>query len=120
MKLEHVNGKSVETDKLPDVDALLMEESKKLHEQFAKYNRQLFLVGEMKSMEDKTPSNGCVFFHVGEPGIDKNPEVMQKAVGLYYGRIDGYIRSMSNHSLGIGRIPPPQVEPYPLPPQPES
>jgi hypothetical protein len=113
MKLEHVNGKTVETDKLPDVDALLMEASKGLHELFAKYNRQLFLVGEMKSTEDKPASNGCVFFHLGEPGIDKNPEVMQKAVGLYYGRIDGYIRSMSNHSLGIGRIPPPQVEPYP-------
>jgi hypothetical protein len=31
MKIEHITGTSVETDKLPDVDALLMEESQKLH-----------------------------------------------------------------------------------------
>ena len=113
MKLEHVNGKTVDTDKLPDVDAILMEASKELHALFAKYNRQLFLVGEMKSMEDKSAACGCSFFHLGAPGIEKDPEALQKAAGMYYGRIDGYIRGMSNHALGIGRIPPPQVEPYP-------
>jgi hypothetical protein len=111
MKLEHTNGETVNTDNLPDVDALLMEASKALHEQFAKYNRQLLLVGEMKSTEDKSSSDGCVFFHVGEPGIEKNPEVFNKAIGRYYERINGYVRMMSNHSLGIGRIPPPIVEP---------
>ena len=113
MKLEYVNGKTVETDKLPDVDALLMEASKGLHELFAKYNRQLFLVGEMKSMEDKPASVGCVFFHLCTKETSENPEAMSKVVNAYYGRIDGYIRGMSNHALGIGRIPPPVVEPYP-------
>jgi hypothetical protein len=120
MKLEHVSGASVETDKLPDVDALLMEASKGLHELFAKYNRQLFLVGEMKSTEDKPASNGCVFFHVGEMGLQDDKKKFNEALGRYYGRIDGYIRAMSNHSLGIGRIPPPQPEPYTPPSDPES
>jgi hypothetical protein len=113
MEITHANGKSVDTDKLPDVDALLMEGSKALHELFAKYNRQLFLIGEMKSTEDKSASNGCSFFHLCSKETSEDPEAMQKAVGAYYGRIDGYIRGMSNHSLGIGRIPPPVVEPYP-------
>lgn len=113
MEITHVTGKTVDTDKLPDVDALLMEASKELHSLFAKYNRQLFLVGEMKSTEDKTATNGCSFFHLGAPELQKDPEAMQKAAGMYYGRLDGYIRGMSNHTLGIGRIPPPVVEPYP-------
>ena len=87
MKVEYVNGKSVDTDKLPDVDALLLEGSKELHALFVKYNRQLFLVGEMKSMEDKTASNGCVFFHVGNMNIEENPEEFKKAIGMYYGRL---------------------------------
>ena len=33
-------------------------------------------------------------------------------MNTYYGRIDGYIRGISNSTLGIGRIPPPLVEPY--------
>jgi|FAXJ01.1.fsa_nt_gi hypothetical protein len=113
MKIEHINGNTVDTDKLPDVDALLMEASKVLHEQFSRYNRQLFLVGEMKSTEDKSARNDCVFFHVGVPGSEKQPEEFNKAIGRYYGRIDRYVRMMSDQSLGIGRIPPPQVEPYP-------
>ena len=111
MKVEHVTGTSVETNNLPDVDAHLMEESKKLHETFAKYNRQLFLVGEMKSTTNNVANSGCVFFHVGQKGIEDDAEAFKLAIGRYYGRIDGYIRSMSNQRLGIGQIPPPQVEP---------
>jgi hypothetical protein len=116
MEIKHVNGKSVETDKLPDVDAILMEESQKLHAIFKKYNRQLFLVGEMKSREDSKTINGCVFFHVmpeDPEGKPVDPQAYQKASGYYWGRVDGYVRSMTNHRLGIGVIPPPQVEPYP-------
>lgn len=116
MEIKHVTGTSVETDKLPDVDALLMEESKKLHTLFKQYNRQLFLVGEMRAKEEQPTIQGCVFFHVmpenpGNTPVD--PEAFQKASGMYWGRVDGYIRAMSNHRLGIGVIPPPVVEPYP-------
>lgn len=113
MKVEHVTGATVDTDKLPDVDAMLMEASKELHGLFKKYNRQLFLVGEMKSTENNPASTGCSFFHLCSKETSEDPVAMRKVVGNYYGRIDGYIRGMSNHSLGIGQIPPPQVEPYP-------
>lgn len=120
MKLEHVTGTSVETDKLPDVDAELMEACKKIHELFFKYNRQLFLIGEMVGKEGRPAVEGCSWFHIGPLGIQEDKEAFQKALGAYYGRIDGYIRSMSNHQFGIGRIPPPVVEPYNIPPTPES
>ena len=112
MKIDHASGTSVETDTLPDVDALLMEESKKLHTLFAQYNRQLFLIGEMKGSDTRTASSGCVFFHIGAPGIKDTPEEFGKAINIFWGRADGYIRGMSNGNLGIGNIPPPQVEPY--------
>ena len=113
MKIEHTAGTSVDTDKLPDVDATLMEESQKLHALFAKYNRQMFLVGEMIAREGMTATNGCVFFHVAPETASKDPDAFSKAINTYYGRIDGYVRSMSNNTLGIGRIPPPVVDSYP-------
>lgn len=113
MKIEHVTGTSIETDTLPDVDAMLMEESKKLHALFAKYNRQLFIAGEMKPSETLTAKDGCVFFHVGPPEIKDNPDEFANAWNSYYSRLDRFIRGLSNGTLGIGRIPPPQVESYP-------
>lgn len=117
MEIKHCGGTSVETDKLPDVDALLMEESKKLHGLFKQYNRQLFLVGEMKAKEQMPSIRGCVFFHImpesPEDPKKVDPEMYGKASGVYWGRVDGYIRGMTNHKLGIGVILPPQVQPYP-------
>jgi hypothetical protein len=119
MEIKHVNGGSVETDNLSDVDAQLMEECQKLHALFKKYNRQLFLVGDMKGKEE-AKFRGCVFFHImaEDPEDPKkvDQEEYRKASGVYWGRVDGYIRGMTNHQLGIGVIPPPQVQPYPQPP----
>jgi hypothetical protein len=66
----------------------------------------------MMAKEGETTSTGCIFFHIGEAGISKDNEAFAKAMNTYYGRIDGYIRGISNGTLGIGRIPPPVVEPY--------
>ena len=115
MEIKHVSGTTVETDKLPDVDAILMEESQKLHTIFKKYNRQLFLVGEMKSAEDRKAIQGCVFFHLmpenSKDPTKVDPEEYRKYASVYWGRVDGYIRGMTSHQLGIGNIPPPQVQP---------
>jgi hypothetical protein len=115
MKIEHANGTSIDTDTLPDVDAILMEESRKLHALFAQYNRQLLLVGEMKAAEGRTAQSGCVFFHICSPSMQNSAEEFGKAMNMFYARTDGYIRSMSNGQLGIVRIPPPIVESYPEP-----
>ncbi len=61
MKIKHVDGREVDTDTLSDVDSLLMEKSKELHELFAMYNRQLFLVGEMRGHPSNTLERGvCI------------------------------------------------------------
>ena len=117
MKIEHANGLSVETNELPDVDAILMEESQKIHALFKKYNRQMFLVGEMRGMNDKNFVNGgCVFFYI-MPELHGKTSVItdeySKATNIYWSRIDGHIRLLTNHQLGIGIVPPPQVQPYP-------
>jgi folate-dependent tRNA-U54 methylase TrmFO/GidA len=112
MKIEHITGTSVETDKLPDVDALLMEESQKLHALFAKYNRQLFLLGEMIGMNGASAANGCMFHHIAATTADDDA-TRTKAFNMYFGRMDNYIRQMTNNQLGIGNIQPPQVKPYP-------
>lgn len=116
MEIKHVDGTLIETDNLPDVDALLMEESQKLHALFQKYNRQLFLVGEMKGSPEAVNRN-AVFFHImplnPEDPKKVDPDVYRQSSGVFWGRVDGYIRGMTNHQLGIGVIPPPQVQPYP-------
>lgn len=110
MKIDHISGTSVETNNLPDADAILMEESKKLHELFIKYNRQVILVGEMMAKEGLSSTNGCVFYHVGNSELRKTPELFQAAVNSFYGRLDGFVRSLTRNTLGIGHIPPPQVK----------
>lgn len=101
MKITHVDGVTVDTDTLSDIDALLMEESKKLHELYAKYNRQLFLVGEMKNHPDSTAKQGGVFFHVAD---ESSPEpVIVDAWNSFYWRLNCFIEKMSNGHLFIGR-----------------
>ena len=87
MKIKYVNGESVETDKLPDVDALLMEESQKLHALFKKYNRQLFLVGEMNSKRDSKLIHGCSFFHL----MPEDPTDPEKVNNEEYRRASGIL-----------------------------
>jgi len=113
MKIEHLTGTSVDTDSLPDVDALLMEESKKLHALFSQYNRQLLLIGEMKASKTRSHQEGCSFFHIMEKQEPPNAEELNAAINMFYARTDASIRTMSGGRLGIGRIPPPIVDTYP-------
>ena len=110
MKIEHVTGTSIDTDTLPDVDAILMEKSKELHDLFAKYNRQLFLTGEMKATQNNTSRSGCVFYHMGSPELKNNPEELNIAIHTFFARLDGHIRGVSAGGLGIGPTQPPQVD----------
>jgi hypothetical protein len=119
MEIKHVDGTSTNTDKLPDVDAELVEECQKLHALFKKYNRQLFLVGDVNKSE-VTKQRGMVFFHIMPAiaeGEQLDREAYRQASSIYWGRVDMNIRGMTNYSLGIGVIPPPQVQPYPEPPK---
>lgn len=99
MEITHVDGVTVNTNDLADVDALLMEESAKLHKLFAKYNRQLTLIGEMRGSVN---SGGCSFFHLGSS--EDSPETMQQNFGKYMGRLDWFVQTFSHGNYAIARI----------------
>jgi hypothetical protein len=106
MKITHANGNEVETNVLPDVDAILMEKSKELHELFASYNRQLMLVGEMKPKADISSEQGCVFFHVAK--IDAPQEIINEAFGKFWWRLNGFTLNLSNGNLYIAKNQKPE------------
>ena len=98
----HNDGTVVDTDKLNDVDALLLEECKKLHLLFVQYNRQLFLVGDMKNgISPETNKNGTIFFHVCPP--TQSSEEISKNWHTYYWRINGFLDKITNGQLYIAQ-----------------
>jgi hypothetical protein len=101
MEINHVNGGNVNTDKLNDVDSLLMEESAKLHKLFAQYNKQLALFGEMKATVDTSAEDGCSFFHIGKQEDDE--QILQKNFNRFIRRIDGFIRTLTQGQLYIAK-----------------
>ena len=100
MEITHIDGRTVNTDELADVDAILMEESAKLHKLFAKYNRQLTLVGEMKGGKDGRGS--CCFFHLGQP--EDSPEKMQENFDKYMSRLSWFVSGFSRGHYTIAQI----------------
>lgn len=62
MKIEQRNGIVIDTDKIADVDAMILEKSEDLYQLCSKYKRQMFLV-----VNGKAISNGkvdCFFTHL--------------------------------------------------------
>ncbi len=105
MKITHADGVIVDTDKLCDVDALLLEESAKLHKLFAKYNRQLLLLGEMKGSDEfNMNKSGTSFFHIMDPNVTVTPEVRDEKYNKYISRIHGFVQTISQGYLGIVRF----------------
>lgn len=99
MKITHTNGDGCDTNTLPDVDAMLMEKSKELHELFSTYNRQLLLVGEMKAADGKSSESGCAFFHVAKVGTPQ--EEIAKGYGKFWWRANGFILGMTEGNLCV-------------------
>jgi hypothetical protein len=105
MEITHCDGTKVDTDKLGDVDALLMEESAKLHKLFAQYNRQLLLVGEMKGLENDSANitgSGTSFIHIAP--LVSTQEVQITQFNKYISRIHSFIYAISRGSLGIRKM----------------
>jgi hypothetical protein len=103
MNIEHVNGTTTDTNTLNDVDAELMEASKNIHALFAKYGRQMLIIGEMKSSDVTTAEQGCAFFHVGIK--DPTPDEFNKAMHKYLWRLDGFINMISRGEMFLARKP---------------
>lgn len=101
MEIKHVDGTSVNTDQLGDVDALLLEESAKLYKLFVKYNRQVLLLGEMRASADATldKSLGGSFFHLCKE--TDNQEIKNNKFFAYLNRIDGFVRMFTRNQFFI-------------------
>lgn len=52
MKIQQLNGNVIDTDKLSDVDAMILEKSEELYWLCSKYKRQMFLVVNGKARPD--------------------------------------------------------------------
>ncbi len=108
MQLNHVNGQSVETNDLNDLDAHLMEESSKLHKLFKKYNRQLMLIGEMQAVKDQSTERGCTFFHISSDTC--TPEKAYENFMRVIGRMDQSLQTMTKGQMFIAALQPPQED----------
>lgn len=102
MEINHIDGSTVNTNNLNDVDAILMEESAKLYKLFSKYNRQLVLLGEMKATEQGPSEVGCIFFNVDSLDCDK--EDLPKKVDKFILRVDRFLYQFSNGQLRVARV----------------
>jgi len=103
MEITHINGKKIDTNALPDVDAILIEENKKLHELYAKYNRQLILLGDVKGSLEQVTTRGCAFFHIGDPSIINDTTKYGEAYSSIISKIDWFLRSISRDNLFVAK-----------------
>lgn len=100
MKFEAYNVPNpIDTDKLSDVDALLLEECKKLQELFIKYNRQLYISGEIKADESHTAKEGVNFIHVFHG--EHSDEEKRRLFIEFYQRLHWGLSNQSNGEIGL-------------------
>ncbi len=102
MKIKHTDNTITDTDKLNDLDSLLLEEIAKIHELFAKHKRQVMIVAEIHRNSAKNDYDGCSFFHIANEKNDEYPKLCDK----FLGRIDRFLKSFSNNQLFIAHINP--------------
>ena len=100
MIIEHVNNTSVDTDKLSDVDSLLLEKTSELQKLYAQYNRQVLIVGEVKSHPDTSSENGGCFFHIAE--LTDPLETKTKKYYSYWKRLNGFLLNLSDGKVFVG------------------
>lgn len=88
MKINDINGTIIDTDKLNDVDSLIIEESRKLYELCIKYNIPLFMV--ILKSDNKTIG------HI-------NPSSKLKE-GYLWGGLNSALKYLSNNIFYLGDI----------------
>ena len=109
MKIVHTDGSETDTDKLTDVDSLLMEESKKLFDLYKKYQRQVCIIGEVREY------TGCSFYNIvakkDEIENKETPDISRKASARFYYSIDKFVRQISKNTMCLTNIPPVSMVP---------
>lgn len=99
MKIEHVNGEVTETDKLPDVEAMILEKVNELWLLCDKAERQLFLVVDQKGAFD---GRGMTFYSIRNKGKDVlNMEQNQKCLSNLLSMISSSVKFLTNNKYSI-------------------
>jgi hypothetical protein len=101
MELTHLTGESVKTEDLSDVDSFLLEETQKLYANYAKFNRQLFLAGEVRATTDLKAPVGCFFFHTGTPKAGDTQKDLDANYDRYFRRINNGVMNLSAGTLRL-------------------
>ena len=105
MKITHVNGVEVDTDKEADVAAEILEASESLRKLCFKYKRQFFLVA------DPRDDGHSVSFWSVESGAllvrrEKKEEAGIEEVRALFTKVDMAVRAMSGGNLTLTNVSP--------------
>jgi hypothetical protein len=101
MKITHTDGKVTETDKLPDVDAMILEKSEEFRNLCLDTKRQFVLLVDYKGGEN---GKSLSFWNLKMKDTDtENPESMNKAYNNFFDIINNFISGFTKGYLFLGR-----------------
>ena len=95
MKITHIDGKVVDTDKLPDVDAAILEKVEELRTLCQTANRLLYLVIDTNGSQKMTT------FWNFKSDEDTSQEKMNFGFGQTMRATHSFIQHVTNDNLGI-------------------
>lgn len=101
MKIDFTDGHCIDTDKLPDADALLLEETNKLRQLYEKYNRQLYLVAEIRAHANYNMDPGICFYNFGPDSLKDDHQKLRIEIARCMARLNNCIRFTTNETLHI-------------------
>jgi hypothetical protein len=103
MKIHHIQGSrnpSTDTNKLPDIEALILEKSEELRKLCNEAKRQCLIVVDAKGKEDKTAfSFWNIQMRDGDPL--NNQEDHARAFNNLFGCIHQYTMTMTHGQVGL-------------------
>lgn len=99
MKIETVDGTSFETDKMSDIQALILEKGKELHDLCSKSNRQCFI---MLDADNRCDGHSYTFFNFNSLKHDiKTQQGHSSLLQTFIYSIDLFIQRLSGDNLSI-------------------
>ena len=107
MKLNHVDGEVTDTDKLPDIQALILEKAEELRVLCCNERIQLLLLVDIKHpeiIEDKKFACVSSFWNIKTKEWDSNPEKeFPMAIDKFFIIVNKFIHTFSKGTLHITR-----------------
>ena len=108
MKINHIDGEVTDTDKLSDIQALILEKSEELRVLCCNEKIQMLLLVDIKKsvmVDDKKFACVSSFWNIKTKEWDNNPEKeFPRAYQKFFYIVNEFIRSLSNGRLHISNI----------------